>query len=350
MTTLPSFKSAFSSLADSSRDDPDTLASTSTVNVNTNTTLPHTLSRPQMAPLPLDLLPSTNVGAIYLGFRGKRKKSSQPAVPAYKRARSTSISERGSYRKALSWSSREVVGASNEQWPAGGLVKLGSAAGRSIASGLVEDFLGVDVLGSPRIASVGPTSAVGPLGRSGPTMSDLEVLVDSSETQPTTRPGEEPWRQGPKPGKETEGIECKHCGRRLRNAVTLQNHIRVVHDHSGKFKCSQCTLSFMWKSTLRNHVRLVHEKERPYACQECGNAFRWKSHLREHHWVVHMGQKPFKCDKCGKTFGRKNNMQKHMRRHTEEEHTSNPTSTGEPSTSLAVGKDATTVETIRRNT
>lgn len=110
-------------------------------------------------------------------------------------------------------------------------------------------------------------------------------------------------------------VQCPNCPRRLRNAVTLQNHIRVVHENNGNFRCTQCPLTFMWRSTLGNHVRLVHEKQRPYECKECGKAFRWNSHLREHFWVVHKGEKPFRCDKCGRLFGRKNNMQKHMRRH-----------------------------------
>lgn len=114
-------------------------------------------------------------------------------------------------------------------------------------------------------------------------------------------------------------VQCPQCPRRLRNQVTLQNHIRVVHDHNGNFRCThrQCGLTFMWRSTLSNHVRLVHEKQRPYVCSECGKAFRWNSHLREHFWVVHKGEKPFKCDTCGKSFGRKNNMQKHMRKHAD---------------------------------
>lgn len=116
---------------------------------------------------------------------------------------------------------------------------------------------------------------------------------------------------------EDLSVQCPHCPRRLRNAVTLQNHVRVVHDHCGKYRCGQCGLTFMWRSTLGNHVRLVHEKQRPYACEECAKAFRWKSHLREHYWVVHKGEKPFQCETCGKTFGRKNNMQKHMKKHSE---------------------------------
>lgn len=112
-------------------------------------------------------------------------------------------------------------------------------------------------------------------------------------------------------------VQCPICLKKLRNAVTLQNHIKVVHDHNGNFKCRHCDLTFMWRSTLGNHIRLVHEKQRPHACNECGKAFRWKSHLREHIWVVHKGEKPFKCEHCGKTFGRKNNMQKHMRKHNE---------------------------------
>lgn len=124
-------------------------------------------------------------------------------------------------------------------------------------------------------------------------------------------------------GGDDEFVQCPHCPRRLRNQVTLQNHIRVVHNNNGNFQCSQCRLTFMWRSTLGNHVRLVHEKQRPYGCDECGKAFRWKSHLREHYWVVHKGEKPFKCETCGKTFGRKNNMQKHMRKHTDNNQNNN---------------------------
>lgn len=114
--------------------------------------------------------------------------------------------------------------------------------------------------------------------------------------------------------KSDGSVECNVCHQRLMNQVTLQNHIRVVHDRSGDHVCKECNARFMWKSTLGNHVRLVHEKDRPYGCTRCDLRFRWKSHLNEHIWVVHEKQQPFICDICGKSFGRKNNMQKHMRR------------------------------------
>ncbi|KAI0559223.1 zinc finger protein OZF [Gracilaria domingensis] len=112
-------------------------------------------------------------------------------------------------------------------------------------------------------------------------------------------------------------VQCPHCSRWLRNQVTLQNHIRVVHLHSGTFQCDQCKGTFMWQSTLGNHVRLVHQKQKPFPCDQCDKSFRWKSHLKEHFSVVHRGEKPFRCAMCGKSFGRKNNMQKHVRKHKE---------------------------------
>lgn len=157
----------------------------------------------------------------------------------------------------------------------------------------------------------GGKNGVGSMGREGCGVATPQCVGDE-------------WRRAAGVGGEGKGIEegenvqCPHCERRLRNAVTLQNHVRVVHDHSGSFRCSQCSATFMWRSTLGNHVRLVHEKQRPYDCKECNKAFRWSSHLREHIWVVHKNEKPFRCDTCGKKFGRKNNMQKHMRKHLQQ--------------------------------
>lgn len=152
---------------------------------------------------------------------------------------------------------------------------------------------------------------VGLAALKGPTASDLSVLLGGDDGAVVVD-GTDRAEAG---AEEVGCVECPHCSRRLRNAVTLQNHVRVVHEHCGSFQCGQCGLSFMWKSTLGNHVRLVHEKQRPYGCDECGKGFRWKSHLKEHFWVVHKGEKPFKCAMCGKAFGRKNNMQKHVRKH-----------------------------------
>jgi hypothetical protein len=122
--------------------------------------------------------------------------------------------------------------------------------------------------------------------------------------------------QGDRTGESFEegSVQCEHCNLRLMNQVTLQNHIKVVHDKCGDFVCNSCDSRFMWRSTLRNHVRLVHERERPYACTHCDLRFRWQSHLDEHVWVVHENRRPFVCSTCGKEFGRKNNMQKHVRR------------------------------------
>lgn len=156
------------------------------------------------------------------------------------------------------------------------------------------------------------TFGVGDWG--GGSSGDLEVEAEGNRKTEVYEGGNEKNRD--RGGAEGLNVKCPHCPRRLRNAVTLQNHVRVVHDHSGKYRCGQCGLTFMWRSTLGNHVRLVHEKQRPYACEECAKAFRWNSHLREHYWVVHKGEKPFRCETCGKTFGRKNNMQKHMRKHS----------------------------------
>lgn len=145
---------------------------------------------------------------------------------------------------------------------------------------------------------------------------DAEVIVTADTDDEEKLNGE--YGANGSIGQDDEFVQCPNCPRRLRNQVTLQNHIRVVHDNNGNFRCTfaQCGLTFMWRSTLNNHVRLVHEKQRPYACDECGKGFRWNSHLREHVWVVHKGEKPFQCEICYKTFGRKNNMQKHMRKHS----------------------------------
>lgn len=231
-----------------------------------------------------------------------RKRAAHPPVHAgaYKRRRTgASVSNgNGSYVRAC-----EMGGGVLDEYSWGG---AGSPfAGPSGGSGYT-----------------GRTSGrrVGIAALKGPTASDLSVLLGNGGTgadvvvDGTENGGRE--EGGEEGGEEEEGcVECPHCSRRLRNAVTLQNHVRVVHEHCGSFRCGQCGLSFMWRSTLGNHVRLVHEKQRPYGCEECGKGFRWKSHLREHFWVVHKGEKPFKCGTCGKAFGRKNNMQKHVRKH-----------------------------------
>lgn len=136
----------------------------------------------------------------------------------------------------------------------------------------------------------------------------------------TAKHGEESMSQGQSEGPDLEkdggSVKCPECNQLLRNTVTLQNHIRVVHQKCGEHKCETCDAMFMWKSTLRNHVRLVHEKVRPFECDRgsCSQKFRWKSHLKEHIDVVHDKRERFSCKKCGKRFGRKNNCMKHIKR------------------------------------
>ena len=74
--------------------------------------------------------------------------------------------------------------------------------------------------------------------------------------------------------------ECHCCGEDLKIAHT-----------GGKFKCSECDLSFKKSASLERHSTVIHWGIDSCACNDCGATFNDKKSLDKHRYTSHSDAK-----------------------------------------------------------
>lgn len=106
-------------------------------------------------------------------------------------------------------------------------------------------------------------------------------------------------------------VECKLCGKSLKNSGCLMAHMKIMHTTvTRSFLCDECGKAFHNLQLLEKHQR-IHTGERPFACTVC-NYKSARSEWLKVHMTTHSTERPFKCTECDKCFPNKNHRQKHM--------------------------------------
>lgn len=125
----------------------------------------------------------------------------------------------------------------------------------------------------------------------------------------------------------TNSYKCEQCNRRFGHKITLDAHIRKIHEGEKKaYKCELCDKSYSFMGGLSTHMRETHERqEEAYKCQIAGCEKKYTSYitLQRHVRIKHlMTEVPtrYVCEQCGATFKQTSNLRYHMRtRHPTEE-------------------------------
>uniref|UniRef100_A0A1I8NZV4 Protein krueppel n=1 Tax=Stomoxys calcitrans TaxID=35570 RepID=A0A1I8NZV4_STOCA len=155
--------------------------------------------------------------------------------------------------------------------------------------------------------------------------SDFEVKTEKKQKS-SFSPGKRSAASGRKKGL-TNSHKCDQCNRRFAHKVTLDAHVRKIHQGEKRaYKCELCDKSYSFMGGLSTHMRETHERqEEAYSCKIPGCDKKYTSYitLQRHVRVKHlMSEVPtrFVCEQCGATFKQTSNLRYHMRtRHPTED-------------------------------
>lgn len=153
----------------------------------------------------------------------------------------------------------------------------------------------------------------------------LSILtqVPGSENETNSRMdddgGVETWSDNQKNdgfrGSKKKIYRCDYCGKHLKKASHLQQHLRV-HSKEKPFPCEQCKRTFSSVSVLNAHVK-THLGLKEFQCKECGAAFTTNGSLGRHA-QIHCSASFYSCSICDNQFRNKHLFYKHMKAHKDE--------------------------------
>jgi len=105
-----------------------------------------------------------------------------------------------------------------------------------------------------------------------------------------------------------ETFECAQCGKKFLYMKRLNAHQLKGSCNQGVYECSQCKIKLKNARSLQRHVKNIHEKPR-YQCVECSKLFPTNKtvqrHLKNHHALS-------LCNFCEKVFKNKNSLRVHV--------------------------------------
>ncbi|EUB57523.1 Zinc finger and BTB domain-containing protein 48 [Echinococcus granulosus] len=119
------------------------------------------------------------------------------------------------------------------------------------------------------------------------------------------------------------------CGKVLKSADTLQNHVNVKHRDFHLHICCVCTRPFLNMQGLKVNIRRSHEGVKPYQCDHCNSTFDRNYDLRRrvknvHEIPIRVNQespglrpltipKPYEGTTCGTAFIWHCELETHMK-------------------------------------
>ena len=120
--------------------------------------------------------------------------------------------------------------------------------------------------------------------------------------------------QGIQVAEDDKAYRCPICSKKLTSKVTLNNHIKQVHDKTNHVKCELCPRTFNYPSELKKHVLCRHTAPTKFPCSQCSYVTNHKSSLNQHFRKVHEKKYKYKCTVCERPFEMPNRLQEHMLR------------------------------------
>ena len=108
---------------------------------------------------------------------------------------------------------------------------------------------------------------------------------------------------------------CDACDKRFNFKQNLANHKALLHKKRDKsFLCQTCNKTFSQEISLKQHIKCIHEDVRNYQCEQCKKCFHRIRDLRNHVTGVHEKVKNYKCQTCQKSFLYSTNLAVHIKR------------------------------------
>lgn len=116
---------------------------------------------------------------------------------------------------------------------------------------------------------------------------------------------------------------CIYCGKsEIKNCILILQIRHLSKSARDVSNCHICPQTFLSRITLQRHIRIVHENERNYACtlcdKRCSNSGNLKRHVEARHATNK--EKIYSCDKCKYRTHSKGYLAAHRRRHNAVRH------------------------------
>ncbi|KAH8387699.1 hypothetical protein KR093_008946 [Drosophila rubida] len=164
-----------------------------------------------------------------------------------------------------------------------------------------------------------------------------DELLDSATLLVTPAPQPDPIDEPTKPApnstpspRRCKGVrnsfKCQQCGHCFAHNLTLQAHVRKVHEGSKRpFQCDRCDKCYSFMGGLYTHIKEIHESsKRCYPCDQpgCERVYISSIAMQKHKRLKHSSSllppppgaaRKYVCEQCGATFNQTANLKHHRR-------------------------------------
>ena len=114
--------------------------------------------------------------------------------------------------------------------------------------------------------------------------------------------------------KQQLNFHCEICDKRFKSNYHLSRH-SITHTGAKPYVCETCGLRFTQKVSVDSHIKAVHDKVKTFECELCSKTFARKSDLLIH-MNIHTGNKPYQCNQCDKYFADPSALRSHRKSHS----------------------------------
>ncbi|XP_034118284.1 zinc finger protein 93 [Drosophila albomicans] len=160
----------------------------------------------------------------------------------------------------------------------------------------------------------------------------LETEDDNAAAAADNAPQPDPFDEPPAAPEQVQqrrykglknSFKCQQCGHCFAHNLTLQAHIRKVHEGSKRpFQCDRCDKCYSFMGGLYTHIKEIHgSQKRSYPCDYpgCERIYISCIAMQKHKRLKHSASLPpgaarkYVCEQCGATFNQTANLKYHRR-------------------------------------